>query len=189
MAVTDRTVGGGSEFIGYREFTSAALDTNVRDGNFKMVLEGPDGVRVFEQCGPADDAHRIAGLLGAAGVKVTERRWLGALQLDDHAPAQAARRAPTGTRSSRKNYAQTAGVAVAGAVVLLLIGAILLAITGSTNSFCNSALGEFEQETGAASAAQCMGAAIGNWIGIGLLVSGGVCLVSAVVAGLAAVAG
>jgi hypothetical protein len=84
----------------------------------------------------------------------------------------------SGHASGKTTPAGSAIALVIGGVLGIVAGWILLSVTGATNTVCNSVLGELSQEYGGMSTAQCTAAAIGNGVGIALVIVGVLTLLS-----------
>jgi hypothetical protein len=92
--------------------------------------------------------------------------------------AEAARSAPSARAHQRAGAPAGSAIAlIIGGVLGIVAGWILLSVTGATNTLCNTLLGELAQESGV-STGQCTAAAIGNGIGLTLVIVGVLTLLS-----------
>lgn len=84
----------------------------------------------------------------------------------------------SGRASGKMTPAGSAIALVIGGVLGIVAGWVLLSVTGTTNTVCNSVLGQLSQEYGGMSAGQCTAAAIGNGVGLTLVIVGVITLLS-----------
>jgi hypothetical protein len=99
-------------------------------------------------------------------------------------PAPAGGAGYGGRLRTQGQHDSTAIVLIIGGVVAIVAGWILLAVTATTNTLCNSVLGQVAQQYGGMSTAQCTGAAIGNGVGLCLVIVGVVLALSGILAGI-----